>query len=567
MPRHSIVLCLLLAVGHFTFAQAPDSLAARQALLQAIEQFDEHESNRDALPSRARYELRDQQAEALLDKLAGIPRALLSTSDQINYDLLVFILEDRRATHAFGLHLIPFNAEGGFYNGLAYLPNRFRFESASDFERYHKALRRFPEEVRANLALLREGVERGVVSSRLVANKYFELTAPFKQAVDSEHPLLRVYEGLPEEWPEQRRETERLIRDSIQPLFTELDQFMQATYLPAATEAIGLSALPGGKAMYEQRIRYYTTLDIDPDSVFAIGQAEVARLRAEMEAIIQEVEFEGSYADFLDFLRTDPRFYAKTAEEILKEASYLAKRIDGLLPAFFGKLPRLSYGVEPVPAAIAPTYTSGRYSPGSLDPPFRAGHYWVNTTKLDSRPLYALPALTLHEAVPGHHLQIALAQELEDLPTFRRRTYLSAFGEGWGLYAEYLGGEMGVYQTPYDRFGQLTYEMWRACRLVVDVGMHYKGWSRDRAVAFLQSNTALSIHECNTEIDRYIGWPGQAVSYKMGELTIRRLRTEAEAALGAAFDLRAFHDAILENGSVPMFSLEARIARLIEEGQ
>jgi len=274
-----------------------------------------------------------------------------------------------------------------------------------------------------------------------------------------------------------------------------------------------------------------------------------------MEEIIQEVEFNGNFADFLNFLRTDPQFYCDTPKCMLKEAAYLSKRIDGLLPNAFKKLPRLPYGVQPVPDAIAPKYTGGRYIPGSAAN-FKAGNYWVNTYDLKSRPLYVLPALTLHEAVPGHHLQISLAAEIKDLPKFRQHTYLSCYGEGWALYCEYLGEELGMYSTPYERFGRLTYEMWRACRLVVDTGIHSKGWSREKALNYLVSNTALSLHECNTEIDRYIGWPGQALSYKIGELKIKELRKRAEDKLGEKFDLRAFHDLILSQGSVPLFILE-----------
>jgi uncharacterized protein (DUF885 family) len=299
------------------------------------------------------------------------------------------------------------------------------------------------------------------------------------------------------------------------------------------------------------------------EEVFEIGQREVARIRAEMEAVIQETGFGGSFADFLHFLRTDPRFYAATPRELLREASYFSKKIDGKLPEYFGKLPRNTYGVEPVPEVLAPTYTSGRYSPGN-PAKNRAGYYWVNTFNLPARPLYALPALTLHEAVPGHHLQISLAQELDGLPAFRRNTYLSAFGEGWALYCEWLGQEMGIYETPYEQFGRLTYEMWRACRLVVDPGLHVMGWTREQAIKFMADHTALSLHECTTEIDRYIGWPGQAVSYKIGELKIRELRQRAEQALGGRFDLRAFHDLVLSQGAVPLFVLEEMVLEWVD---
>jgi uncharacterized protein (DUF885 family) len=312
-------------------------------------------------------------------------------------------------------------------------------------------------------------------------------------------------------------------------------------------------------------VNYYTTVDLTAEQVHQLGLDEVARIRAEMDTIIKQVNFNGSFAEFLHFLRTAPQFYPKSANELLKEAAFIAKKADAMLPKYFGKLPRTPYGIAPVPAEIAPKYTTGRYSGSNRDD--EPGYYWVNTYALDKRPLYELEALTLHEAVPGHHLQISLNKELADLPNFRRYSYISAFGEGWGLYSEYLGLEAGFYQDPYSNFGRLTYEMWRAARLVVDTGMHAKGWSRQQAIDFMASNTALSMHNVTTEIDRYISWPGQALSYKIGELTIKRLRAKAEAALGTDFDIRAFHDAVLENGSIPMSVLEQMIDQFIAQQQ
>jgi uncharacterized protein (DUF885 family) len=350
------------------------------------------------------------------------------------------------------------------------------------------------------------------------------------------------------------------------PAYRRLLEFFNKEYLPAARRTIGASDLPDGQAYYAALVRYFTNLDVTPDEVHEVGLKEVARIRAEMDAVIKETGFKGDFAAFLKFLRTDPRFYAKTPDELLKDASYIAKQIDGMLPGYFGKLPRLPYSVQPVPAELAPNYTAGRYTP----PPIggtKGGEYWVNTYALDKRPLYALPALTLHEAVPGHHLQGALARELENVPAFRLDFYPHAFGEGWGLYSEKLGKEMGLYKTPYDEFGRLTYEMWRACRLVVDTGMHAKGWSREQALEYLGSNTALPLHEVRTETDRYIAWPGQALAYKMGELKILELRKKAHDTLGEHFDLRAFHDAVLENGGVPLPILEHQIDEYIAAGQ
>ncbi|MEM9931250.1 MAG: DUF885 domain-containing protein, partial [Bacteroidota bacterium] len=349
-----------------------------------------------------------------------------------------------------------------------------------------------------------------------------------------------------------------LVAQKVYPAYERLRSFLQEEYLPKVKPGIGISEITDGKAYYRQRVRFFTTDEVTPEEVFAIGQKEVARIRAEMEAIIERTGFEGDFAEFLNFLRTDEQFYAKTPEELLSRAAWITKRMEGKLPQYFNNLPRMPLTVSPVPDALAPNYTGGRYSPGSYYGR-RAGAFWVNTYNLPSRPFYVLPALALHEGVPGHHTQMMLAAEMEDVPDFRRSLYLSAFGEGWALYCEYLGKEAGIYQTDYEDFGRLTYEMWRACRLVVDPGMHYFGWSREKAVDFLASNTALSLHEVNTEIDRYIGWPGQAVSYKMGELKIRALRKRAEAALGDRFDLAAFHDLVLANGAITMQALEALV--------
>jgi uncharacterized protein (DUF885 family) len=314
---------------------------------------------------------------------------------------------------------------------------------------------------------------------------------------------------------------------------------------------------------YQERTHHYTTTDLSYEEVYQLGLEEVARIKKEMLDVMNEAKFSGTLKEFIAYLRTDPKFYAPTPEQLLKEASFIAKKADGLLPQFFSKLPRQPYGVEPVPAHLAPTYTAGRYSGAPLNSK-RAGNYWVNTYDLKSRPLYALESLTLHEAVPGHHLQIALTKELNDLPPFRRNLYVNAFGEGWGLYCEYLGTEMGFYKDPYSHFGRLTYEMWRACRLVLDVALHTKGWTREQGVAYLSENTALSLHEVNTEINRYISWPGQALAYKMGELKIKEVRKKAEEQLKDKFDIREFHDLVLSQGTVTLKILEQMVDRFIE---
>jgi uncharacterized protein (DUF885 family) len=336
--------------------------------------------------------------------------------------------------------------------------------------------------------------------------------------------------------------------------------------LPKTRTTLGASEMPNGDAFYQNRINFYTTsTQYTADDIHQIGLKEVARIKAEMEKIIKDLNFKGSFADFLQFLRTDKQFYAKTPRELLMIARDIAKRIDAQLPRYFKTLPRKPYGVAPVPDAIAPKYTSGRYigtTKESTDP----GYYWVNTYDLPSRTLYTLPSLTAHEAVPGHHLQGSLNNELGDsIPQFRKDLYLSAYGEGWGLYSEYLAAEMGIYTTPYEKFGKLTYEMWRACRLVVDTGIHAKGWTRQQVVDYMAANTALSMHEINTETDRYISWPGQALSYKIGELKIRELRQKAEQELGSKFDIRDFHDVILGQGTVTLKIMEELVNNYIQK--
>jgi uncharacterized protein (DUF885 family) len=354
-----------------------------------------------------------------------------------------------------------------------------------------------------------------------------------------------------------RAEARRLIANGVIPAHKRLLAFLRTAYFPGLTKTLAAEAYPNGPAYYRSRIRAFTTLDLSADQVHAIGVAEVAKIRAEMEAIRQEVGFSGDLKAFLTFLRTDQRFYAKTPDQLLKEAAWLSKRFDGMADQWFGRLPRGRFAVKPVPDEIAPFYTAGR---GGRDT------YWVNTYDLPARPLFQLPSLTLHESAPGHSFQISLAAENRDLPAFRRQSYISAYGEGWALYTERLGDEMGYYRDPYERFGMLSYQMWRAARLVIDTGIHSKGWTRTQALAFFRDNTALSERELTTEVDRYIGWPGQALSYYLGQLAIQRARAKAEAALGAKFDVRAFHDTVLSVGSVPLPVLEARIDRFIAEG-
>ena len=519
----------------------------------------------DRLPSAAVGD-EARRAEArrkLLERLRAIDPASLDETDRDSWALQKVKLED--SIREFELHhyRFPINADSGFHMELARLPADMPFDTPRDYENYVARLHALPQYIRQNTDLLREGLKTGWTLSKAALAGYEKTIEAHVVDDPSKSRFFAPFNAFPVGVPESERPrlTEagrKAIREEVVPAYRSFLEFMTKEYMPGARETVGAGAMPGGKEYYEYLVRHFTTVDKTPEEIHQLGLREVARIRGEMEDIIRKTGFSGSFADFLKFLRTDPRFYAKTPEELLKQASFIAKHIDGKLPAFFGRLPRLPYGVEPVPAEIAPKYTGGRYVPA---PPGgkKAGTYWVNTYALQNRPLYVLESLTLHEAVPGHHLQGALAAELTELPSFRRFLYVNAFGEGWGLYSERLGLEMGLYTDPYSNFGRLTYEMWRACRLVVDTGLHSKGWTRQQAIDYLASNTALSLHECTTETDRYISWPGQALAYKMGELKIRELRKKAEDALGPRFDIREFHDRILGAGTVTLPILEAHI--------
>lgn len=510
-----------------------------------------------------RYETRKD----FYTQLAAIDASRLSAENQINRDMLMYALRNQISQYEFNMHLMPLTNETGPHNTIARLPQQVRFNGAEDYQRYLQLLSDIPAWLAQQTAYMREGLERGISQPSVVLRNFPQGVLAYVTVDPAEsifyRPIAQANRHLSDEaLNDLEVEAQTVIATLVNPALQDFHDFLADEYVPNAREDIAATNLPNGEAFYANRAKHYTTLDLSPEEIHEIGVAEVARIRAEMEEVIAEVEFAGTFAEFIHFLRTDPQFYVETGEELLKEAAYIAKRADHVLPRLFRHLPRTPYGVVPVPAEIAPNYTQGRYSGPSRDD--EAGEYWVNTYAVETRPLYELEALTLHEGVPGHHLQIALAMEMENVPGYRRSTYISAFGEGWGLYAEYLGLETGFYQDPYSNFGRLTYEMWRAARLVVDTGMHAMGWTRDQAVEFLGSNTALSLHNVNTEIDRYISWPGQALSYKLGELTIKHLRAEAEAALGADFDLREFHDEVLKNGSIPLATLEQQIHDYIE---
>ncbi|TGV18864.1 DUF885 domain-containing protein [Pseudoalteromonas sp. MEBiC 03607] len=503
----------------------------------------------------------------LLAELDAIDRDKLSEENRINLTILRGQVQNSVDEYVFNAHYMPLTSEYGFHSSLSFMISSSDYTKAKDYQLYLAKLQQIPRYFSQNIGWMRKGLEVGLTQPKAVLEGYQDSITAYivDDATKSEFykPFLNNTAGLSDsEFAALQKQAQTIIKEQVIPAYQGYLTFSNNEYQPGARTEIGISSTPNGKAFYENRARYYTTTDMTPKEIHELGLQEVARIRAEMEKIIEQVGFEGSFADFVHFLRTDPQFYAKTPEELLKEASYIAKKMDAQLPKLFHTLPRMPYGVAPVPASIAPKYTTGRYSGSRRDD--QAGYYWVNTYALDKRPLYVLEALTLHEAVPGHHLQISLNAELESLPSYRRNAYLSAFGEGWGLYSEFLGIEAGFYQDPYSDFGRLTYEMWRAARLVVDTGMHMYGWSRERAMQFMSENTALSLHNVKTETDRYISWPAQALSYKIGELTIKRLRHEAEQALGQDFDIREFHHQILRHGSVPMSVLEEQIQLYIK---
>ena len=498
------------------------------------------------------------------EALAAIPIAGMSAAARI--DRAVFENQLHGFIAAIESHAdrMPLNSDSSFYASLVDLCDAQPLRDAADYRRFLARLADIPRFMREHVALMREGLASGHTVPQVVLQGRDQPLAAIAELTDAAatpfwKPFAAFPAGVPAAEQGVLQDAARcVIGEQVLPAYRELLVFLRDTYVPQARRTTAACDLPDGEAFYAARIREYTTLPLSADDVHARGLQEVARILAEMNDVRRQAGFDGDLSAFLQFLRTDAQFYARTPEELLAHASWIAKRIDGLLPKFFGVLPRQPYGVAPVPADIAPFYTTGRYVPAPQPTGF-AGMYWVNTHALPSRALYTLPALTLHEAVPGHHLQIALASEMAGQPPFRRHGFVDAYGEGWALYAEHLGDEMGAYLTPYEQFGRLTYEMWRAARLVVDTGLHAKRWSRDVARAYLLAHTALSEHEVATEVDRYIGWPGQALSYKIGELKIRELRARAQDRLGAGFDLRAFHDAVLALGSVPLAVLEEQV--------
>jgi uncharacterized protein (DUF885 family) len=532
--------------------------------------YNDDTTQNDKLGSFAPEDLtrREKFYTTLLSNLHQVDRKSLSREDLVNYDLFTFYAQEELDYYLNKEYRIPILADDGFHISFAHMPSSLPFFTEKDYRNYIERLKAYPTYVDQNIHWMKQGLKDGFTMPKVVLNGY-EVTITSHIVTDAEQSLFfKPFQNMPATFPAATKEKliaagKEAILKSVVPGYQTFLDFMTKEYIPGCRETIGTSALPGGEKYYQNRIHYYTTTNMTADEVHALGLKEVERIKGEMLDVLKQVGFKGDLAAFIKFLRTDPRFNPKTAEELLKDASYIAKKMDGKLPSLFGKLPRQPYGVAPVPDHLAPKYTAGRYS-GAPIKSTEAGHYWVNTYNLPSRTLYTLEALTLHEAVPGHHLQGALTQELENLPKFRQQMYINTFGEGWGLYSEWLGIEAGFYQDPYSNFGRLTYEMWRACRLVVDTGIHVKGWTRQQVIDYLAANTALSLHECTTETDRYISWPGQALAYKIGELKIKELRKKAEQALGEKFDVRAFHDTVLSQGTVTLPILEDMINAFIE---
>jgi uncharacterized protein (DUF885 family) len=496
----------------------------------------------------------------VLQKLDGVKREELSAAEQINFDVYRPQIQALIANQQFREYEMPANSDTTFWTDIGYTARR-QYRSAQDYRNWIGQMKDIPRYFHEQMDEMRAGLKRGFTPPRVTLQGRDASITAVTDATPEAGLFYTPFKEMPgisdADKKDLREQAINTIRDTVQPAYRELLTFFRSEYFPGTRTTLAAYDLPDGQAYYRARIRQFTTLDQDPAAIHAFGEAEVARLHEQMLAAMKETGFKGDFPAFLAFLRKDPQFYAKTPEELLMRGAFIAKRFDGKASQYFGQLPRARFAIRPVPDDLAPFYTSGRGGPGV---------YLLNTYNLPSRPLYNLTALTLHESAPGHAFQMPLALEHKQQPEFRQHTYLSAYGEGWALYCEILGLEMGMYDTPYDRFGMLNYQIWRAARLVVDTGIHSQGWSRERAIAYFRDYTALPEHEINTEIDRYIAWPAQALSYYLGEDAIIKSRAKAEKALGPKFNVRAFHDTVLELGSVPIPVLQGRIDRFIAEG-
>ncbi|OBX24982.1 uncharacterized protein (DUF885 family) [Gelidibacter algens] len=551
-----------------------NSQTAEMALDSLIKKYEQHDGyDRNAYPlglfTKDYVKVEAEFAQKVLNDLSEINTTALPETEKISAKLLAFVLQDKIDYYKFEQYLNPLLSDTGFHTNLTYQVRPLT--NYGQVKDYLAILNAIPQFVSQNLINLREGLEKGVSQPLVIFKGYESTYNDHIEANFEDSYYYSPFKNLPTTLTKAQKDSvltaaKLTIETKVTPEFKRIKNFFETEYFPKTRTTLGVSETPNGKEFYQNRINFYTTsTQYTADDIHQIGLKEVARIKSEMEHIIKDLQFKGSFADFFQFLRTDKQFYAETPEQLLMIARDMAKRADAQLPRYFKTLPRKPYGVAAVPDAIAPKYTTGRYI-GTSKESTEPGYYWVNTYNLPSRTLYTLPALTVHEAVPGHHLQNSLNNELGDsIPGFRKNLYLSAYGEGWGLYCEFLADDMGMYTTPYEQFGKLTYEMWRACRLVVDTGIHAKGWTREQVVDYMSSNTALSLHEINTETDRYISWPGQALSYKIGELKIRELRQKAEKELGSEFDIREFHEIILEQGTVTLAIMEERVNNYIQQ--
>jgi len=578
-------MCIVTAAS--AASPAPGGKAANAALDAVIADYDAYSDALDPITagqrgdraasvlwpddSPAAVARRFATLQMLRKRLRAVPRASLAGEATLNDDLLSWQIALGLDGHRFDEARIPFTADEGFFQTPGYAAEGTVFRNETDAQAWLERLRGLPAYYEIEIANMQRGIQTGFMQPHLIAVKIAAVTAAQAALPAEQSPLLKPFQTLPASLPAGRQQALRqealgIVRTRIKPMERKVADFFQSRYVPASRVTLGASSMPDGRAYYAYRVRHETTTDMTPDQVFALGQSEIARIRTAMDVQIAQTGFKGGFRAFQQHLRTDPEFYVTSREALLEKASRLAKRVDDQLPRFIGRLPRLTYGVRPVPAAIEENYTTGRYNPGSPEQGI-AGGLMINTSHLDQRPLFELPTLVAHEGVPGHHIQIALAQEMTGLPTFRRNSDITAYVEGWALYSEQLVSEMGLYDTPYIRFGMLSMEMWRACRLVMDVGIHWKGWTRDQAMACLRDNTALADKNMQNETDRYIAWPGQALGYKIGELRILALRHRAEAALGDRFDIRRFHDVVLDEGAMPLSLLEQRVDAWIQAGR
>jgi len=514
-------------------------------------------------------EERYHQNVQFLADLMVIDSEELSDEQRVNYEIFKLQLENSIQSFELNNHLLPLNGWWDYHSTFADLGNRVPFRNSKDYENYLSRLAAFPEYNGGYIERMKKGIELGFVRPKIVFDNYLASVEAHIPDDVTDSRLFEPFNEFPasvseEDQAQLRARAMEVLSNVVIPEYEKLVQFLVDEYIPASTETIGITEVSGGTEYYQFLVELNTTMEITPEEVHQIGLAEVDRIRNEMMEIVDESGFGDDFDGFVELLRTDPQFYAESAEELMKETAYVLKKIDGKLPELFNTLPRLPYGIMEVPDYLAPRTATAYYSRGSADGT-RAGFYAVNTYDLPSRPLYEVVALSLHEAVPGHHLQIALQQELEGMPKFRSASGFTAFVEGWALYSERLGLEVGMYEDRFSNFGRLSYEMWRALRLVVDTGMHAKGWSRDKAIDYMASNSALSLHNIRSEVDRYIFWPGQALAYKMGEIKIRELRTMAEESLGDEFDIREFHDVVLLSGSVPLSVLEQNVMEYVNQ--